>query len=256
MSDLATGLVHPRGLQRAALRALIASIVASAAMGVFALLVGEFEETQAKLLGTSLSVSGASVIAMACGFAWARGRLGPLPPVGIALGVAGFALVVAGMWPEVESEPYWKSTGTMLILAVAATHASVISPFGLARRSRWVLWAAYGLNAIFAALYIIAIWSEPDDDRYWRVTAAVAILLAAATIAIPVLRRLGEGAPSEPRTRPVEATHCPRCGRALAREGDEACPHCGARFHVEITAAGEHPTLAPAGRVDAPTESE
>ena len=64
------------GLQRLVLYVLIASVVVSAAMGVFALLVGEFEETQGKLLVTSLSVSGAGIVAMACGFAWSEGSSG------------------------------------------------------------------------------------------------------------------------------------------------------------------------------------
>ena len=223
------------GLQRLALYVLIASVVVSAAMGVFALLVGEFEETQGKLLVTSLSVSGAGIVAMACGFAWERGQLGPFPLLGIGAGLLGFGLLIAGMWVEIESEPYWRLTGSLLVVAVAMMHASVVSPFGLAGRFRWVLAATYALNALLTALVVVAIWDEPEWSGYWRTMGTVAILLAAATIAIPVLRRLGEGAAVPARAEaPSGATHCPRCGEPLARAGDEACVECGASFRVEF----------------------
>ena len=220
------------GLQRLALRVLIASVVVSAAMGVFALLVGEFGDTQSKLLLTSLCVSGAAIEAMACGFALERGRLGSFPLLGIATGIAGFGLLIGGLWADAGSDPFWRSTGTVLVLAAAATHACVVSPFGLVGRFRWVFGAAYALNALVTALVVIAIWSEPEGSGYWRFLGAVAILLAAATIAIPVLRRLGEGAPRAAEIDPAPAEYCPRCGEPLVQPGDRSCPQCGSRFRV------------------------
>ena len=58
-----------RGLQRTALYVLVVSLVVSAAMGVFALLIGDLDRTQAKLLATSLSISGAGTLAMLCAIA-------------------------------------------------------------------------------------------------------------------------------------------------------------------------------------------
>ena len=205
-------------------------------MGVFALLVGEFGEAQGKLLVSSLSVSGAAIVAMACGFAWERGRLGLFPLLGIALGIAGFALLIVGVWTEADPRAYWRTTGTVLVLAVAGTHACVVSPFGLVGRFRWVFGAAYALNALVTALVTIAIWSEPEGSGYWRFLGTVAILLAATTIAIPVLRRLGEGASPATEAAAVSSggAYCPRCGEALSHEGDEDCPSCGASFAVEF----------------------
>lgn len=223
-----------RGLQRTALYVLVVSLVVSAAMGVFALLIGDLDKTQAKLLATSLSISGAGTLAMLCAIAWERHRLGLLPPAGIALALLGFALVIVGVWAEIEAAGFWKSTSTVLAVAVAIAHASVVSPFGLVRRFRWVFGVTYGLNAIVTLLVVSAIWSETGGSGFWRFLGAMAILLAAATIAIPVLRRLGEGAASAPPAATELATHCPRCGQPLPGSGDEACPHCGARFRVEF----------------------
>ena len=223
-----------RGLQRTALYVLVVSLVVSAAMGVFALLIGDLDKTQAKLLATSLSISGAGTLAMLCAIAWERHRLGVLPPAGIALALLGFALLIVGVWAEIGATGFWKSTSTVLAVAVAAAHASVVSPFGLVRRFRWVFGVTYGLNALVTLLVVGAIWSEPEDASFWRFLGSMAILLAAATIAIPVLRRLGDGAAPAPRAEADLAAHCPRCGEPLPQPGDEACARCGARFRVEF----------------------
>ena len=229
-----------RRLQRGALYVALGSVALSAVMGALALLVGEFGETQTRLLVSALSVSGASAIAVACGFAWERGRLGAVPPAGIALGIAGFGLLIVWMWTEPEGDAFLRAIGTLLAIAVAATHASVVSPFGLAPRFRGAFAAAYGLNVMLTALVVYAIWAEPDDGGYWRLTGTMAILLTTATIAIPVLHRLG------PAASPVEALagaatlqarYCPRCGTELERPAAGACARCGAGFAVRFTAA-------------------
>lgn len=226
----------PRGLHQLALRALIISVVVSAAMGIFALLVGEFEETQGKLLATSLSVSGAAIVAMVCGFAWGRGRLGLIPPTGIAAGICGFGLLITSTWLDVESEIFWRSTSTVLVLAFAATHACVVSPLGLFGRFRWIFGATYCLNALLSTLVIVAIHIEPEWDEYWRLLGTVVILLVATTIAIPVLRRLDKTAqPTTPVIDlPAEAMYCPNCGDQLAHRGDKTCSSCEASFQVQI----------------------
>ena len=172
-------------LQRGALYVVLASVAVSAAIGTFALLVGEFGQTHGKLLGSSLSVTGASAIALVCGFAWGRGRLGLVPPAGIGFGIAGFGLLIVAIWASPDDEAWPRTIMTLLTIALSATHASIVSPFGLARRWGWVFGAAYGLNVALSVLIVIGVWSEPDNEFYGRVTGTVAILLTAATIAIP-----------------------------------------------------------------------
>ena len=190
-------------------------------------------------------MTGASAIAVACGFAWERGRLGVVPPAGVALGIVGFALLVVGIWTEPEGDPFQRAIGTPLALAVAATHASLVSPFGLARRFRAAFAAAYGLNALLTAVVVYAIWAEPDEGGFWRFTGTVAILVAAATIAIPVLHRLGPAAPPAKAAEAAEAVeaaaalearYCPRCGAELERPGAGRCERCGAGFAVRFRA--------------------
>jgi NADH pyrophosphatase NudC (nudix superfamily) len=49
-------------VKRIALRILIGSVAFSALLGIWALLSGDFGEIQAKVMGTSLFISGASIL--------------------------------------------------------------------------------------------------------------------------------------------------------------------------------------------------
>ena len=85
-------------LTRRVLQLLLVSVAVSAAMGVYALLLGEFRETQGKLLATTVSISGASTFGLVSGIALERGRLGLVPWLGIAASAVCATLIVIGPW--------------------------------------------------------------------------------------------------------------------------------------------------------------
>ena len=110
-------------MRQTALRVLIGSVVVSALLGIWALLVGDFGEFEGKVLLTSLCISGASLLAMACAAAWDKGPLPLLPRAGMGLSVAGFAYLIVLIWAEAKSVEAWKTAATLLIFATAAAHA-------------------------------------------------------------------------------------------------------------------------------------
>ncbi|MCY4455739.1 MAG: zinc ribbon domain-containing protein [Chloroflexi bacterium] len=227
-----------RTLHRGALRVMLASVAASALMGCYAVLNEDFGETEGKLLLSTLSVFGTSMITLACGVAWERGRLGVVPPAGIVLGLIGlvFLLVVIWVEPDTDNDLIGRGLLTEITLALAATHASLVGLNGLGRRYAAVPVAAYALNALLTATSILWIWWEPIwDDAFGRWYGTLIVLLIAATISIPVLRRLEGSAVDSP---PVEtaARFCPNCGAGLDPEGASTCAACGAAFQVRVTA--------------------
>ena len=229
-----------RTLQRSALRILLASLAVSALMGCFALLREEFGEIEGKLLLSVFTVFGASATTLACGLAWERGRLGVVPPLGIALSLFGFLLLLFGIWvePDLEDDWLWRAFFTEMTFAFAATHASLIAVFGMGRRYRAVFSSAYGLNVLAVLLTLAAVWAEDGPgDEFWRVYGAVFVLLTAVTIAIPVLRRLA-GAPADEAPDEAASTaarFCPNCGATLDPPGGASCTTCGASFEVRLT---------------------
>lgn len=216
---------------------MLASVVVSALMGCYAVLREDWGKTEERLLLSTLSVFGTSMITLACGVAWERGRLSVVPPLGIALGLLGLLLLLGVIWtePDADSDLLWRGLATEITLALAATHASLISIFGLRRRYDAVPLVTYALNALLTAATLLLIWHERDwSDAFGRLYAALAVLVIAATIAIPVLRRLDGPAP-ETRPGGTGARFCPYCGVALDPPGLTRCEACGAVFEVRLT---------------------
>ena len=243
---LGLSLGQRRNLRRGALWVLLASLAMSALMGIVALVGDDFGDTDANLLLTSFASFAAAAVALACGLAWERGHLGAVPPLGIALGLLGFAVVVYAIWwePDFEYDFWWKAYFTEILIAVAATHASLVAVSGTPYRRRWASLAdygslaAYGLNGLGVLLWLIAIWGEVESDGFGRFFAAVMVLLFAVTIAVPVLRRLEGGAATvtASTSAPTLARFCPLCGSPLDPPGVDRCEACGAEFQVRITA--------------------
>jgi hypothetical protein len=216
-------------MKKIALRTLIGSIALSALLGIVAILGGDFGELQVKVLFTALTVSGASILVMACGAAWERGVLRHIPKSGAIAAVASGVLVTIGLWGEVRSEEYWKLVGTVSIAAGALAHASLVALAELAIRFRWSRLAAYGLAAILSLTMIVLVWAEgSDSEGVFRFIAVVSILLASATIAIPVFHRMSrlDGAEQDSVAR-----FCPKCGAVLSQPTE--CSGCHARFRVD-----------------------
>src|ERR1700740_1115877 len=108
--------------KRIALWFLITSVAVSAVIGIIAIVVGNFGQTQARILLTTLVISAASICALACGALWDSGRLRLLPMIGIALAIFDAILLIAGIWWEPASDGYWKFTASAGLIAAATAH--------------------------------------------------------------------------------------------------------------------------------------
>jgi len=214
---------------------VLGAIAVTAALGLYAVLVPDFGELQAKVLGTSAAISGASILVLACTPAWEKGLVRPLPVVASGLTVVALLLVVVGMWGDVSGDAYWKTMGSALILAVWAVLVCLLALARLAPRYRWTFLAASGITLALALVSLGAIWFEVDSDAVGRIVGVLAVLSAAFVVTVPVLSRASRGEVEAAALEP--AGYCPRCGRELAAgERDGPCPACGARFRVTYVA--------------------
>src|SRR5436190_10088465 len=94
--------------KKTALWLLIASVVVSALLGIWAILSGNFGELQARVLLTTLTITGASVIGLACGAYWETGRMRWLPLLGIILAIFAATMIIIGIWFEPKGDFLWK----------------------------------------------------------------------------------------------------------------------------------------------------
>lgn len=233
--------------KKVALWFLIVSVAISAALGIIAVLSGSFGDFQIRIILTTLTISAASICALACGALWeGRGRR-VLPSVGIVLALTAAALLIAAIWFEPQSGPFWKFTASTGVLAVATAHDSLLSLAKLARRFYWgrivSLVAVYAL----AALIVLCIYIQPTGDLGFRLIGATSIVVAAVTIIIPIFHRLSRDDFSvthadkhDPAGPALWATiTCPQCGASQPNSLTEiTCERCGCRFVTKILDRG------------------
>jgi hypothetical protein len=219
-----------------ALRSLIGSIAASALVGIYVLLLGSFGEREERVLLTAMSVSGLSILAMACGSAFERSRLGKLPQAGALASVASFVLFMVGIWSDSGWRSLWYLAISLALLACATAFASLLSLATLARKFRWTQRLGMISAFLLAAVLILVLWAELDSEGAWRLVGVLAIVVGAVAIGVPVLHHMSEPAPGRASARQESRIRfCVACGHGLASGSDIAtCNRCGARFRVDL----------------------
>jgi hypothetical protein len=116
--------LSPRKL---ALTLFFTSVAINATLGIIALFIGEFGDTQGNILVTSLSISAASVLSLAMFPARERGLLGPVPSIGIGLSILGFTLLVILVWTNFNDDDLGRAAASLLTFAAAAGYTSLIA---------------------------------------------------------------------------------------------------------------------------------
>lgn len=224
-----------RRVRRLGLAVFFVSIAVNAALGIYALLTPDWSDTQGKILGTSLCVTGAILVALACEPAWECGLLGFVPSAGALLGLAGFSLTVAAIWTEPASDSYGRVTGTLLTAAVACVLASLLALARLAPSHRWLFAVTLGLLTIAAAMFAGSLWQGDDpSETYMRALGVAVIALAAFAVTVPVLHWVDRGALAAAEAVEGTVRYCPHCGSGVAGAIDAAltCGRCGREFSV------------------------
>jgi hypothetical protein len=185
-------------LGRIVLRILIGALCVAAVVASYALLGGEFSDTDWKVIGTSTLFALASSMAAA---GLAVGERAALLAAGtVAAAATTFVLVSLGMWVEVDGEGFWRVTAIVAILALESAHVAFIrsrvgpdDPASVVRVTR----AAIGLALVSGAMGITpiaGIVSESGDETlYFEVLGVVLVGQLLCTVLAPLLRRLSAG---------------------------------------------------------------
>lgn len=187
------------GLKPFFVRGLLSCLSGTAAIGIYGLLAGSFNSTGVRILGSTLLVGLFCILALAA-VSVLDTRYRPVGVVGISS--AGTALVqgLLLIWAVGDDMPgdtmFLLARGFFLagILAFALAHAALLLRLDLAGSGPIAAVRAATLTTMsFVALLLAApilhteIW---ENDGYWRLLGALAILDALGTVALPVLARV------------------------------------------------------------------
>ena len=178
------------------LNTLIASVALSAVIGIVVILFGQFGEFEVRVLMTTLTVTATSILGLACGACYEAGRGRRLPLAGIVLSVISALALFLIIWKVLDdNETYIKTTMTLVIGAVVASHLSLLRLARLDGRFAWTYSFAVVCDVLLAAIILYLMWFEPEgeSDLVFRTMGVLSILIAAVTVVTPVFHRLSAG---------------------------------------------------------------
>ena len=258
-----------RSLARALAVAAVGALCLAALVAIVIFLFGQFGETEARLLGTAVSVAGYSLTGLAATTMLGR-RPTWLAPLGLGASGAGFVLMVTLIWTSPNDGLLPRATMSVLVLAVAISHAALLLP----RRADLplpgvVLRATLAASAVLAAMLIaLILFAMEPGEFYFRLLGVAAVLDVLGTLLVPILRKVGSGDASAapvPRLEagdgagPDFAMEVKFRGRTFSARATRATPPDSgfAAKAWEVTNAGQAPIaiLAGAARCEEPHEA-
>lgn len=187
--------------QRAAVRralswALVGALCVAAITAIAAIMTGDFDDTDSRVIGTSLGFAVFS--ATAASGASLRFRdsenLRALGIATMALSAVAFVLLLVAVWND-GADDVWRWFGSVALGTLACSHVSLVS--GALRNTdgptvRTLSRASMGLGLSDAFLGILAVSGaiEEVEEGFGQMVAVLVILLLLTTALPPILRRL------------------------------------------------------------------
>ncbi len=178
-------------LKRTLLKVFIGFLIATAAMAIISVVMGDLGEFQMKVLVTTLTISAASICAMS-GAAFVEGRgQKALGGVGMGLSFVAAALVIGGVWGGANDVDYWRTAMSFTILAVAFAHGFLLCLPRLVSAYHWVFIAVPVCIGVLAIQILSLMWEVADSEFFIRATTVNSILVVLLTLVVPILMRIG-----------------------------------------------------------------
>ena len=171
---------------RALLLVVAALMCAAAALAIGILLLGDFGDTEGRVLATTFLLAAFGALAVPAAILWDQRRLPALAALVAVLAALGATLNTVAVWWEGAGDQLGKAIGTvMVLLAVAVVTAA------LAARPRHRLFLpSVALGCLVATMATVAIWAEIESSPYFRLLGALVVLEVLLVALQPVLLRL------------------------------------------------------------------
>jgi hypothetical protein len=180
-------------IRRVFLYILIASVAASALIGIGVFIFGDFGRIELRIMMTTLTVTATSILGLACGAYLESGRGRILPLVGIAFAILAAIMTFLIVWDVYDdSEVFLKTTVSVTLLALSCSLLSLLSLARLDRRFAWSRLVAFVSVSLLSVILLYLMWFEPtgDSDLVFRVIGVLSIVIASITIITPIFHNL------------------------------------------------------------------
>lgn len=174
---------------------MIISLSISALIGIFVFLLGDFGETEFRLLMTTLTIGGYSLTGLCCSVLYEKRKFTPLALYGMIISIIGFLYTVLVIWEAIDfdNDFTWQALIILIVLAASTAHSCLLL---LIKSEKSLVNGALSATIIFisivALMLIILVLNEFGDvgEFYYRLLGVFAILDVLGTIVTPILNKV------------------------------------------------------------------
>jgi len=186
-------------VRRILLRIAIVAMCVIALIAIVAVITGKFDDTQAKILISTLAVVVYSLLAMGTSSIAQQRPL--LAVLGWAACGVGLVLALLAIWIAWDGghDGLWRALLIALVVAFTVAHASMIdarkrdSDGGMVRAIRLATTATVVLVGVLVTL---ACTVEGLPDSYYRALGVVGVLDVLGTVVLPIARKVQQSPPA------------------------------------------------------------
>jgi hypothetical protein len=224
--------------RRAVLLGLAAGLSVAAAIAIFAILTHSFDQTDVRLIATSLGFSVFSALGAAGAPARRQPKFAALGVLTTGAAGLGFGLLELAIWDQ-RTPWAWRAFGALAVLTLAASHASLVlsarrASDSLAITNLTVISVlTASLDAILALIAIVGLVHHIGSSET-RLAAVLVITMLLSTALPPILRRATTSTnspdPRLPFTTPLSGAARAEL-RELAHRLEQLAPTTGDLAH-------------------------
>lgn len=178
------------GIRKLLLKFFIGFLVLTALIAIIAVFSNEFGYLQQRILATTFTISIGSICAMSCAAFIERKKMMRLGLTGLITSAITVVLLILVIWSFLKTDMWLKTTASFVTVSFAFAHAFLLALPELEKRHQWVQAVTAFSIFIVAIQIIIAMWLELENITYFRIMAAVGILVGLETLTIPILMKL------------------------------------------------------------------
>ena len=171
---------------RALLLAVAALMSAAAALAIGILLLGDFGDTEGRVLATTFLLAAFGALAVPAAILWDQRRLPVLAGLVVVLAALGATLNTVAVWWEGAGDQLGKTIGTVMVFLVVTVVTAALA----ARPRHRLFLPSVALGCLAATMATVAIWAETESSPYLRLLGALVVLDVLLVALQPVLLRL------------------------------------------------------------------
>lgn len=242
-----TALDQRASVRRALSWATVAALCVAALTAIAAILGGDFDDTDVRVIATSIAFAVFSATAASGASLRFRDSEGlrTLGLTSMALSAVAFVLLLVALWTD-GNDTAWRWSGCAALAALACSHASLVS--GALRDTdsptvHGLATVSIALAAVDAFSGILAISGAVDEIEagFGELLAVLVILLFLTTGLTPILRRLQRPAVTAAALGAIAVAKTPTRGATDAgRAGASASDHSPlAHLATDVLAAAD-----------------